>query len=286
MATSALGATMSALGDYRLQGDAHGPGGSPDGSRKAILWIVAAVVAVALGVTLWFIFRPRPQAAPELVAAPQPVSGTTQEVEAKPLENLPPLDGSDDLVRGLVKGLSSRPEFLAWLANENVVRSFVAIVENIASGQSPKTFLGEFAPKEPFRGAARGKEVTIDPRSFARYNTAADVFASLDSPGVARAYLQLSPLCESAYRELGVPGTFRETLERAFGRLLATPDAPENAPLVWNYATYQYKDERLESLPAAQKQLLRMGPRNVKIVKDKLQELAIAMRLVPKTPQP
>ena len=275
---------MSALGDYRLQGDAQQPGGPPDGSRKTLIWIVAAVAAVALGVTLWFVFRPQPQPAPEPVTAPQPVGETTQEVEPKPLENLPSLDGSDALVRSLVTGLSSRPEFLAWLANDNVVRSFVGVVENIAGGVSPKSFLGGFAPKEPFRGTGRGTTVTVDPRSFARYNTAADVFGSLDSRGVARAYQQLSPLCESAYRELGVPGTFREALARAFGRLLATPDAPENAPLVWNYATYQYKDERLESLSAAQKQLLRMGPRNVKIVKDKLQELAIAMRLVPTTP--
>jgi hypothetical protein len=62
---------------------------------------------------------------------------------------------------------------------------------------------------------------------------------------VARAYQQLSPLCESAYRELGVPGTFREALERAFGRPLSTPDAPDNAPLLWNYATAR-KDERIE----------------------------------------
>jgi hypothetical protein len=277
---------MSALGDYRLQGDAQQPGGPPDGFQRTVIWIIAVVAALAIGVTLWFVFRPRPQPAPELTTAPQPVGETTQEVETKPLENLPSLDGSDDLVRSLVKGLSSRPEFLAWLANDNVVRASVGIVENIASGVPPKSFLGGFAPKEPFRGATRGAIVTIDPRSFARYDTAADVFASLDSPGVARAYLQLAPLCESAYRELGVPGTFREALERAFGRLLATPDAPENAPLLWNYATYQYKDERLESLSAAQKQLLRMGPRNVKIVKDKLQELAIAMRLVPRTPGP
>jgi hypothetical protein len=278
---------MSALGDYRLQGDAHHPGGQTTGPRKTLLWIAAAVAAVAVGVTLWFVFRPAPpQPASEPVSGPQPVTGTTQEVEPKPLENLPPLDGSDELVRGLVKGLSSRPEFLAWLANEQVVRSFVGIVENIAGGVSPKSFLGGFTPREPFRGATRGTTVTIDPRSFARYNTAADVFASLDSPGVARAYLQLSPLCESAYRELGVPGTFREALERAFGRLLSTPDAPADAALLWNYATYQYKDERLESLSAAEKQLLRMGPRNVRIVKDKLQELAIAMRLVPRTPTP
>jgi len=258
----------------------------PSGSRGPVLWTIVAVAAIVLGVILWFVFRPAPLAPPSEKAAPAPVAETTQEVaSAKPLENLPPLDGSDAIVRGVLKALSARPELATWLANENLVRTFVAIVQNIAEGNSPKGLLGDFTPNAPFRGTGRGTRFTTDPRSFARYDHLADAFASLDEAGVARALQQLQPLCESAYRELGVPGTFREALERAFGRLLATPDVGASEPLTWNYATYQYADPKLENLSAAEKQLLRMGPRNVKIVKDKLQALAIAMRLVPQTPK-
>ena len=40
---------------------------------------------------------------------------------------------------------------------------------------------------------------------------------------------------------------------------------------------YAYDDERLESLTRAQKQLLRMGPRNVRIIKEKLRAIALAL---------
>ena len=50
--------------------------------------------------------------------------------------------------------------------------------------------------------------------------------------------------------------------------------------------SYTYEDARLESLSAAQKQLLRMGPRNVRLVQAKLREIApylgIATESLPK----
>lgn len=276
---------MPDLDEFRLRGDAHRPlSPAPSGSKGPLLWTIVVVAAIALGVVLWFALR-RGSAPPSDAAAPQPVAETTAEVAPpKAAETLPSLEGSDAIVRGVVTGLSSRPELLTWLANDNLVRNFVGTVANIAEGTSPKSFLSDFTPAEGFRASGRGTRFRADPRSFARYDRFAAAFASLDSVGVARAYQQLQPLCESAYRELGVKGTFRDALERAIGRLLATPDVPADAPLLWNYATYQYTDEHLESLSAAEKQLLRMGPRNVTIVKDKLKELAIAMRLVPKAP--
>lgn len=277
---------MPDFDDYRLRGDAHRPlSPAPSGSKGPLLWTIVAVAAIALAVVLWFALRRGSAPPPPDAAAPQPVAETTAEVAApKAAETLPSLEGSDAIVRGVVKGLSARPELVTWLATDNLVRNFVGTVANIAEGKSPKSFLSDFTPAESFRASGRGTRFRTDPRSFARYDRFAAAFASLDSVGVARAYQQLQPLCESAYRELGVEGAFRDALERAIGRLLETPDVPADAPLFWNYATYQYTDEHLESLPAAEKQLLRMGPRNVTIVKDKLEELAIAMRLVPKSP--
>jgi hypothetical protein len=40
---------------------------------------------------------------------------------------------------------------------------------------------------------------------------------------------------------------------------------------------YAYADERFEDLTAAQKQFLRMGPRNVGIIKAKLRQIALAL---------
>ena len=242
---------MAGLGDYRYRQDGSASAPEPpefDGRSRALIWTVAAVAALALGAVLYFYFRPAIPPPPAEQAAPASVAETTEEVAPATPEPLPPLDGSDTLVRELVKGLSSRPELVTWLADEDLVRAFVAMVDNIAEGASPRSFLTDFTPDEGFRASGGGNRFSTDPRSFARYNTAADAFASLDSAGVAGAYQRLTPLLEAAYRELGMEGTFRSALERAIGRLLATPDVPADAPIIWNFVTYQYADERLESL--------------------------------------
>ena len=43
---------------------------------------------------------------------------------------------------------------------------------------------------------------------------------------------------------------------------------------------YEYEEERLENLSAAQKQLLRMGPQNTQMIQNKLSEIAIELRSV------
>ena len=64
-------------------------------------------------------------------------------------------------------------------------------------------------------------------------------------------------------RELGYPeGDFDRVLERAIGVLLQTPALDEKVALEPKGVTYEYSDPKLESLSPAQKQFLRMGPRN------------------------
>jgi len=44
---------------------------------------------------------------------------------------------------------------------------------------------------------------------------------------------------------------------------------------------YAYADQRLESLTPAQKQLLRTGPRNVRIIQTSLRQIALALGIPP-----
>ncbi len=50
--------------------------------------------------------------------------------------------------------------------------------------------------------------------------------------------------------------------------------------LVQPVVMYEYEEERLENLSAAQKQLLRMGPQNTQMIQNKLSEIAIELRSV------
>ena len=68
-------------------------------------------------------------------------------------------------------------------------------------------------------------------------------------------------------------------MAKAIRHLLATPDPGAALAVRPAVKSWKLADPRLEALSPAQKQLLRMGPENVKKIKQKLRELAEAMNL-------
>ena len=89
-----------------------------------------------------------------------------------------------------------------------------------------------------------------------------------------RTYATLKPRIQDAYRDLGYPqGDFDEALKRA-SELLQSPVIDGPIAVRRTSVSYTYEDARLETLSAAQKHLLRMGPRNVRLVQAKLREIA------------
>src|SRR5262245_41421185 len=82
----------------------------------------AVLLVVAVAATGYLVFRNRP-AAPAKAPAAAPAPAATDVAKALgadvPPIDLPPLDESDDVVRGLVKELSSNPSVAAWLMTDN-----------------------------------------------------------------------------------------------------------------------------------------------------------------------
>jgi hypothetical protein len=243
-----------------------------------------AVVVVLAALILFLMLRRQP-ATEKITEAPipavtvpaQPPASPTAEPTPEPLA-LPPLDQSDDLLRELAGKLSSRPELAAWLANQDLARRFVAAVDNVATGETPTRQLPFLAPSGRFRAAGGAHAYVIDPRSYERYDGVAAVFSSIDAAAAVRLFVQIEPLLVAAYRELGYPdGRFRETLERAAARMLAVPVLEGEVQLVPAVLTYRFADPKLEGLSPAEKQLLRMGSRNVQLVQGKLREILAAL---------
>ena len=251
--------------------------GTSRGRTVAVIGLVLVVAAIVAAYVLW---RGVGKPAEEAKARPAPVKTEDVALTPEPGEDieLPPLDESDVLVRELVRKLSQHPRVAAWLATDNLLRNFTVVTVNIAGGQSPAKQLRGLGPEQPF--VARGSEgsLTIDPKSYARYDGYADAVDSLDARGTARLYATLKPRIEDAGREVGVGSNgFDPVLERAIVELLRTPVVTGDVRLQPSPVTYAYADPRLESLSPAQKQLLRMGPRNVSIIKRKLREIATAL---------
>jgi hypothetical protein len=260
--------------------DATPPEFGPGRRQSAGPWVAALVVAaIVAGAAYWYYQRSRVPGLPAPAAIADPSGDTTLQplgAAAEPID-VPPLDMSDEVVRKLVAALSSHPRVTAWLATDNLVRNFTVAVENVAGGQSPAAHLQVLRPEAPFSRTERDDRLFIDPRSYDRYSGLADAVASIDAGGAARLYTTLKPRIEEAYRELGREEPFDRALERAIVSLLRVPDVEGDVELEPQGGVYQYASPRLEQMTPAQKQLLRMGPRNVRTIQEKLRDIALAL---------
>jgi hypothetical protein len=270
---------MTDFSDLRLD-RAESPK-TPDEQQGPQLPLVMTIVAVLIaGAALGFFWlrrshAPAPSTAP--AAAAQPTQATSSTLKADPPLDVtvPPLDESDALVRQLVSALSTRPTVMAWLATNGLIRNFTLVVTNIAGGQTATKFLTMLRPKGSFAVVMNNGKTYIDPASYHRYDAYADAFNAIDATGGARLYATLKPRIADAYRDLGYPDQdFDATLKKAIVELLATPVIDAPIPVTHTKVLYAFEDPALEGLTGPQRQLLRMGPRNVRLVQQKLREIA------------
>ncbi|HJO38515.1 MAG: DUF3014 domain-containing protein [Vicinamibacterales bacterium] len=280
---------MTELGDFQFDPEpVPTPGGPPRWQSTAI--VVGGVALLAAAILAVYLVRRSPtemvpaEAPPVAEAAPDESVDATEEIldetDEVELIDLPPLDESDSLVRDLIATLSAHPTFVAWMATEDLIRTFVVVIENVADGQTPARHLGNLSPREPFRTAGGRQRSVIDPRSYERYDLIADAFDSLDVAGATQLLVQLEPLLDDAYRDLGHPdGAFRPVLARAVREILEAPIVDGEIAVVSRSVVFEFVDPSLEALTPVQHQALRMGPRNLRLVQRKLRDLSDALGL-------
>jgi hypothetical protein len=254
------------------------------GEKKNVIQTALVIFFVlAIGAALYyFLIYKKGERAPKPA---EPQAAVTAEKETVPSEQaeipqLPPveLDKSDDLVRQLAKEVSSHPKLSVWLKSDHLIRRFVAAVDNIANGLSPRPHIDYFVPAGDFEVIKKGNLYYADPDGYSRYNPVVDVVVSLDSRQSAYLFRGLKPLFQEAYRDLGYPDQdFQETFLRAIVELLETPVVEGNILLEKTVVSYIMVDDNLENLSEAQKHLLRMGPENVGAIQAKLREIALAL---------
>ena len=247
----------------------------------------AVLLVVAVAATGYLLFRNRPVAAPASAPAATPAPAATDVSKGLgadgPAIDLPPLDESDDVVRGLVKELSSNPSVAAWLMTDNLIRNFTVVVSNIAAGEPAARQVTVLRPKGAFQVEERGEDLFINSRGHSRYLPLATAATSVNPEGAAKLYTALKPRIDEAYAELGQSGTtFDQTLERALVLLLKTPVPEGRVPIQPNGAVgYRFADPALEKLTPTQKLLIRFGPDNQRAVQTSLRNIALALGIPP-----
>lgn len=236
-----------------------------------VVVLLAAGAAVGLYGARSFLKTPPP--APGLSSAPG---------EAPPAlpANLPPLDKSDDFVRLRASDLSKAPAFGEWLKQESLIPRLAAAMSMIANGKFPRETFAAFAPRGKFLVVRKGGKVFVDPAGYARYDAFAAMVSGVDAVAAARLFEELEPLFDAAHRELGEKTAgARATFLAAAAELLETPRLEDGVLLKegkkgigWVYA-----DDELEGRSLAQKQLMRMGPKNQDAVQAKLRAVVLAL---------
>jgi hypothetical protein len=245
-------------------------------------WPVIGVVALLLVAAIaFFVTRHRTPSAPATVIAP-----TGKETAASPppsaqrdvKTNLPPLAESDPAVREIVGGLSKDPLLASWLAGEQLLRSAASVLSGVAEGRSPAALLRRLAPSGTFAVKNAGGRTVMDPASYRRYDPVGAAADSLDAAAAARVYRTLAPRLDDAFKELGMPGTLDETVERAAHEVLTAPVIDAEIPVVPSGIVYAYADPALEDLSPVAKLLVRMGPENVRRILAKVRAFLGALR--------
>lgn len=203
-------------------------------------------------------------------AAPEP-----QEPEPEPIA-LPELDESTPTV---LQNLDSADINIRPLKSSQLIRDAVVLMDNISNGSIVRERTIVQRPDGRFKVLEVDGELYIDESSYHRYDALVDWFVSLEPDALVENYELFKPLVQEAYAEIGYPESdFNDTLLEAIEVALDTPVPDGLVQVEDDSVMYTFADDSYESLPAAQKQLLRMGPDNIQRVKDKLREIRRALQ--------
>lgn len=246
-----------------------------------ILSAAGGVLLVAIGggmLARRWMTRPQP--------APAPAAAEVAQAPAPADAQLPAASDSDARLRSLLSGLAESPLLQGWLRNSDLLQRWVVSTVSIAEDRVPQRDLSFLAPRGALAAAHAGRRAVLSPKSTARFDALAKVVGSLDASALAQAYAAVHPWLEAAYHQLGYPGRdFDQATTEALQRLadapvIEGPIALEQAPSgLWAFA-----DEKLEKLGPVEKQLLRWGPANTRVVREKAREIAAALRLPLRSP--
>jgi hypothetical protein len=261
---------------------------SPTNTNKPLIAAGVAVVVAAVGGWYYWHSHKSTQTAPPVSAqssAPAPEAVIEHPVPAATDASkgpLPELNDSDKAMSDALGAAAGSAAVASYLVPESIIRHIVVTIDNMPR----QKVTVEKRPIAPAPGtfAATGDELhaTLAPQNFQRYAPMIGVLRNVDMQRLAAVYLRFYPLFQNAYQGLGYPNDyFNDRLVKVIDMLLATPQIAGPIDLVRPNVMYVFADQSLESRPAGQKLLIRMGPDNAAVVKAKLSELRAIVTAAP-----
>ena len=252
------------------------PRAAASGTSRWLIVGAAVLIAGSLLALRW-ISRAQPPAMELPPVAPTEAAPASRRPQRQPLE-LPSLSASDAMLRELVAQLSRHPMLARFLATRGLVQSLTLSIVQIGDGRTPAQPLAMLRP--PTRLDVSSTTGRVDVSSFVRWESVVRALQSVPARDAAQVYVNVKPLFDEAYRELGYPdGDFDQALSKAIRMLQATPAHTGDLVLLRRDGYFEHEDAALRSLPPVQKQLLLMGPENSARILAWLGQLAATLEL-------
>ena len=230
---------------------------------------------------------PAPQPLEEPVKEEEPVQRPATELveeEKSAVQEivitLPELNESDDWLKNKLPDLTWRNELIPLLVTEDIIRRFVVFTDNFSQGLLAYEHSLFVQPKDKFSVDEQSVNVEgeqnvwqWDSKTSKRFDLYVDLLRSVDSTTLVNWYIDMKPLVDGAYRELGYEEDFTYALQDAITRVLDM-ELPKSAMEVTRTSVmYKFQDPQLEALDDSDKLLLRIGKENLLIIKSVLLEI-------------
>ena len=255
-----------------------------------IVLALALAIVLILGIEFWLNREPAdesgppvvgedvrrdPDAPPTLILSedlePAPEARDIPAAEPEePAVPLPALGESDGFIREQV---TDWPLPQQWVDMDDLLRRAAVVLENGARGDLPRRQLSFLTPGDDFLVTERGKQLFLDPHSYRRFDDFVSKVTATPPEDVAGLLNLIEPLLATALRELGMHTPPRKLLVDMMTQLDATPALTNEIELERKKVLFTFADPDLEALTPLQKQLLRMGPTNVEMLKRYAREL-------------
>ncbi len=263
--------------------------------RKNMLFALAAVVlllAVFAAYKFWTDNHPAPapvqlaKTTPTLlpaapVSAPVATPPKSPAVETIPAQPpLPHLANSDSFVVDALSGLLENKSLMKLFYSERVIRKIVVSIVDLTQQHVPVKVMPFKAPSRHFLADNADGNLTMSSENTARYTPYVKLAEAVDAKKLIELYVRLYPLFQQAYEEVGYPKkNFNDRLTETLDDLLDTPDVKGPIKLVQPTYYYLFADSELEDISIGQKIMLRLGNKNLDIIRAKLTEIKKELEL-------
>ena len=203
---------------------------------------------------------------------------------------LPELEGSDDLFRKQWARLWSGTDVANGTKTEQLVRKATVLLDNFAQGKIVRNSLSTLTLKSPFVVDLVQPETNeqdsvdvfqLNPKSYQRYSPIVTAITAVETHQIIRFYRQFRPLLQQAYKELGYPaGGIDDVVLTTLQKIQTAPIVEGEIRLIQPKVMYEFQNQNLEQRSALDKQLIRMGPANTRLLQQKARELELVLSQV------